>query len=63
MDLAERRSAIRDAIESRVNNWAGTSGTFTMSEDDHLGLDVETAFVYVRVEDGQFVYYPPEAWE
>ena len=63
MDLATRRATIRDAIESNVVNWAGTSGTFTMTPDDHLGLDVDTAFVYVRVEDGSFAYYPPEVWE
>ncbi|MEM7132165.1 MAG: ABC transporter substrate-binding protein [Chloroflexota bacterium] len=63
MDLASRRVAIRDAIESGVNGWAGTSGTFTMSAEDHLGLDVDSAFVYVKVENGDFVYYPPENWE
>ena len=63
MDLTARRNAIRDAIESGIVDWAGTSGTFTMSADDHLGLDVDSAFVYVKVEDGEFVYYPPEAWE
>ena len=62
MDIDARRAAIRDAIEGNIKNWAGVSGTFTMTPDDHLGLNVESAFVYVRVEDGQFVYYPQEAW-
>ena len=62
MDLASRRAAIRDAIEGNVKNWAGVSGTFTMTPEDHLGLNIDSAFVYVIVEDGQFVYYPPENW-
>lgn len=63
MDLTSRRSAIRDAIENNVKDWAGVSGTFTMTPDDHLGLNVDTAFVYVIVRDDEFVYYPPEDWE
>jgi branched-chain amino acid transport system substrate-binding protein len=63
VSLEERRAAIRDWIETNVEEFPGTSGTYTITPDDHLGLDTETAFVYIRVEDGEFRYYPPEDWE
>lgn len=62
MSLQERRASIRDWIEENVKEFPGTSGTYTITADDHLGLDTETAFVYIRVEDGAFRYYPPEEW-
>ena len=63
LSLAERRVAIRDNIENGVNDWPGTSGTFSITADDHLGLDFTTAFEFVKVEGGQYVHYPPSAWE
>jgi branched-chain amino acid transport system substrate-binding protein len=63
MDLTARRAAIRDAIENNIKDWPGTSGTFTLTADDHLGLDFTTAFEFVRVEDGGYIYYPPDAWQ
>ena len=63
MDLAGRRAAIRDALETQIVDWAGTSGTFTISADDHLGLNPDTAFEYVKIVDGAYMHYPPSAWE
>ena len=63
LSLAERRAGIRDAIEGGVQDWAGTSGTFTITPDDHLGLDYTTAFEWVRIQDGAYVYTTPEQWK
>ncbi len=60
--LADRRAAIRDWIEGNVKDFPGTSGTYTITPDDHLGLDTESAFVYIRVDNGEFTYFPPEDW-
>lgn len=45
-------NALRDAIES-VENWAGVSGVFTMTPEDHSGLSKE-ALVMVTVENGDW---------
>ncbi|MDQ4074769.1 MAG: ABC transporter substrate-binding protein [Chloroflexota bacterium] len=63
MTLEERRAAIRDALESEVNEWPGTGGVFTLEPDDHLGVkDYTTALTMTRVEDGDFTFFPPEEW-
>lgn len=62
LDLAARRSGVRDAMENDFNNFAGTSGVFNPSPDDHLGVTYSTALTLVRVQDGDFVYYPQEEW-
>ncbi len=59
--LKARRAGVRDNIESKVKNWPGTGGIFTLSPDDHLGLDYK-GLTFVKVENGGFTYYPPEAW-
>lgn len=43
-------AAIRDAIE-QTSGLVGTTGTVTMSADDHLGLDL-TAFRMLEIRDG-----------
>lgn len=43
-------AAIRDAIE-QTSGLVGTTGTVTMSSDDHLGLDL-TAFRMLEIQDG-----------
>lgn len=45
-------AALRDAIE-KTSNYVGISGTFTLSADDHNGLDVDS-MVIVQVRNGQF---------
>lgn len=43
-------AAIRDALES-TKGYMGTTGSFTMSPKDHLGLDL-TAFRMLEIRDG-----------
>ncbi|MBL0372136.1 ABC transporter substrate-binding protein [Rhizobium sp. KVB221] len=45
-------AAIRDAIES-TSKLVGTTGTVTMSPEDHLGLDL-TAFRMLEIRDGKW---------
>ena len=42
--------AIRDAIEA-TSGFVGTTGTVTMSPEDHLGLDL-SAFRMLEIRDG-----------
>ncbi|HET7874905.1 MAG TPA: ABC transporter substrate-binding protein [Methylomirabilota bacterium] len=58
--LPEARARVRDELE-RVKNFAGTGGIFTMSPEDHVGLD-ERSMVLVRIEGGTWKYFPPEKW-
>lgn len=44
--------AVREAIEN-TSGFVGVGGTFTMSPEDHLGLDLE-AFKMVEIKDGEF---------
>ena len=45
-------AAIRDAIES-TSGLAGTTGTYTFSPEDHLGLDL-SAFRMLEIKDGKW---------
>ncbi|WP_068639478.1 ABC transporter substrate-binding protein [Thauera butanivorans] len=47
---AEFRAALRDALEN-VKEVAGATGIYTMSADDHLGLD-ERSRVMIEIRDG-----------
>ncbi len=63
LSLQERRAAIRDNLETYVKDWPGTGGVFTLEPDDHLGVkDYTTALTLVRVQDGQFTFFPQDAW-
>jgi branched-chain amino acid transport system substrate-binding protein len=61
LTLEERRTAIRDYIEAEITDWPGTGGVFNITPDDHLGLTYE-ALGFVKVENGTWVYFPPEDW-
>jgi len=61
LDLTARRAAIRDYIESEITDWPGTGGVFNVTAEDHLGLTYE-ALGFVKVENGTWVYFPPEEW-
>jgi branched-chain amino acid transport system substrate-binding protein len=50
---AEDPDAIRDALEA-TGGVVGTTGTYTFSPDDHLGLDL-TAFRMLEIKDGSWV--------
>ncbi|QDG76003.1 ABC transporter substrate-binding protein [Labrenzia sp. PHM005] len=45
-------SAIRDALEA-TSSLVGTTGTYTFSPDDHLGLDL-SAFRMLEIRDGKW---------
>ncbi|MFN3133562.1 ABC transporter substrate-binding protein [Roseibium sp.] len=45
-------SAIRDALEA-TSGMVGTTGTYTFSPDDHLGLDL-SAFRMLEIRDGKW---------
>ncbi len=51
---AEFRAALRDAIE-QVKAMPGAHGIFSMTKDDHLGLD-SNARVMVKIENGGWKY-------
>lgn len=61
LSLAERRTGVRNAIENNIKDWPGTGGMFTLTTDDHLGLDY-TGLTFVKVENGDYVYFPPDQW-
>jgi branched-chain amino acid transport system substrate-binding protein len=58
--LPDARARTRDELE-KVKGFAGTGGVFTMTPEDHVGLD-ERSMVLVRVEGGAWKYLPPEKW-
>jgi branched-chain amino acid transport system substrate-binding protein len=53
---AEFRAALRDALE-QVKELPGAHGIFTMSPNDHLGLD-QRARVMVKIEKGAWKFQP-----
>jgi branched-chain amino acid transport system substrate-binding protein len=53
---AEFRAALRDAIEA-LQEVPGAHGIFSMSANDHLGLD-QRARVMVKIENGTWKYQP-----
>lgn len=60
LPLAEARVRVRDELE-KVRDFVGTGGIFTMSAEDHVGLD-ERSMVLVRIEGGRWRHFPPEKW-
>jgi branched-chain amino acid transport system substrate-binding protein len=52
----EFRAALRDALE-QTKELAGAHGVFTMSANDHLGLDARGR-VMVKIENGTWKYQP-----
>src|SRR5690606_8166601 len=50
----EFRQALKDALESNVKEVVGTQGVYTISPNDHNGLD-QRARVLVQVKDGKWV--------
>ena len=52
----EFRTAIRDNIE-QLKNFVGTEGVYTMSPQDHNGVD-ERSQVMIKIENGKWVYQP-----
>lgn len=61
LDLAKQRAAVRDYLETKIVNWPGTAGIFTLSPTDHYGLKKDS-FSWFKVQDGKWVLFPPEKW-
>jgi branched-chain amino acid transport system substrate-binding protein len=51
------RAAIRDYLEG-IQNFAGISGVFNLSAEDHNGIGKES-LVLVQIKDGTWMYVPP----
>jgi branched-chain amino acid transport system substrate-binding protein len=61
LTLEEQRAAVRDYLETKIVNWPGTAGVFTLSPTDHYGL-TEASFTWFKVEGGKWVPFPEEQW-
>jgi len=61
LSLEEQRAAIRDYIENETAGFVGTGGTFQISPEDHNGLGADS-MVLLKVVDGEWTYFGPEAW-
>jgi branched-chain amino acid transport system substrate-binding protein len=53
-------AAIRDYLEG-IQNFAGISGIFNLSADDHNGIGKES-LVLVQIQNGSWVFVPPESY-
>lgn len=53
-------AAIRDYLEG-IQNFAGISGVFNLSDKDHNGIGKET-LVLVQIKDGTWEYVPPDKY-
>ena len=53
-------AAIRDYLEG-IQNFAGISGIFSLSDQDHNGIGKES-LVLVEIQDGAWVYVSPEMY-
>jgi branched-chain amino acid transport system substrate-binding protein len=60
LSLEDQRVKARDAIES-IKGFAGISGVFNLSAQDHVGLSAKDV-VLVRIENGKWTYLPREKW-
>ncbi len=61
LTLEEQQAAVRDYIETNIKDWPGTAGVFSITPEDHAGIDY-TSFTWFRVEGGKFVPFPEEEW-
>jgi branched-chain amino acid transport system substrate-binding protein len=52
MSLSEARDRIRDGLE-QTKGWIGVAGQFTMTPDDHCGLDRHQSLELCTVRDGK----------
>jgi len=56
-NVAGFRKTLRDEIESGTKELVGITGVFTLSAQDHMGLD-ERAAVMIRVQGGTWTRVP-----
>jgi branched-chain amino acid transport system substrate-binding protein len=60
LSLEDQRARLRDAIES-TKGFAGISGIFNLSADDHVGMSPQD-IVIARITKGDWEYLPPDRW-
>jgi len=60
LSLEDQRAQLRDAIEN-TKGFAGISGIFNFSADDHVGMSTKD-IVIARITNGDWEYLPPEKW-
>lgn len=60
--LDAQRAAVREALETKIKNFPGTHGLFTLSPADHLGFN-PSDFQIVTVKGGKFVILPRSQWK
>lgn len=51
---ATDREAIRDYLENDIVNWVGATGTYTITDKDHVGLKADS-LVMAEVKNGEWV--------
>jgi len=61
MSLADQRAAVRTYLETKIVQWPGISGIFTMSASDHNGL-TKDSLLFVKVQNGKWVAFPQKDW-
>jgi len=55
LSLAESRAAIRDGLE-QITGFVGISGIFTMSPEDHLGMQ-PGSLALIEIVDGEYTWH------
>jgi branched-chain amino acid transport system substrate-binding protein len=61
MSLPDQRTAVREYLETKIVNWPGISGVFTLSPADHNGL-TKDSLLFVKVVNGKWVLFPQTDW-
>jgi branched-chain amino acid transport system substrate-binding protein len=61
MSLADQRAAVRDYLETKIVQWPGISGVFTITPTDHNGL-TKDSLLFVKVQNGKWVSFPQKDW-
>ncbi len=62
LSLADQRAKVREALETKIQNFPTTHGLYTTSATDHLGFN-GADFAIVVVKDGKFVVLPKDQWK
>ncbi len=61
LPLDQQRQQVRDYLETKIVNWPGTAGVFTITPTDHYGLTPDS-FTWFKIQNGKFVPFPQSQW-
>jgi branched-chain amino acid transport system substrate-binding protein len=61
LSLQEQRAAVREYVETQIDDWPGTAGMFSITPEDHYGLTYES-FTWFKAEGGKWVPFPQDEW-